>query len=102
MASYLPPTENLPIFDNQVFSQNDEALTYGEAKKYFVTFPSSQGPTTITDLIAGEIEYSSPASGSFFDIGTNQVSGGTIRVGPTGGSSGVSVHSGNFDFKNIQ
>jgi len=100
MASYLPPTENLPIFDNQVFTQNDEALTYGEAKKYFVTFPSSQGTTTITDLIAGEIDYSAPASGSFFNIGTNQVSGGTVRVGPTGGSSGVSVHAGNFDFKN--
>jgi hypothetical protein len=100
MASYLPPTEDLPIFDNQVFSQNEEALTYKEAEKYFVTFPSSQGPTTITDLIAGEIEYSSPASGSFFNIGTNQVSGGHIHLGPTGGSTGVSVCAGNFDFKN--
>jgi hypothetical protein len=100
MASYLPPTENLPIFDNQSFTQNNEALTYAEAKKYFVTFPTSQGTTTITDLIAGEIDYSSPSSGSFFNIGTNQVSGGTVRVGPTGGSSGVSVHAGNFDFKN--
>jgi hypothetical protein len=100
MASYLPPTEDLPIFDNQSFTQNNVALTYAEAKKYFVTFPTAQGTTTITDLIAGEIEYSSPSSGSFFDIGTNQVSGGTVRVGPTGGSSGVSVHAGNFDFKN--
>ena len=99
MASYLPPTEDLPIFDNQVFSQNDIPLTYGEAKKYFVTFPSSQGTTTITDLIAGEIDYSAPASGSFFNIGTNQVSGGHVRVGPTG-ISGVSVHAGNIDFTN--
>jgi len=77
MASYLPPTENLPIFDTQVFDT-----------------------ANITDLIAGGISYLTPASGSFFDIGANQVSGGTIRVGPTGGSSGVSVHCGNIDFKN--
>jgi hypothetical protein len=100
MASYLPPTEDLPIFDNQVFTSNDEALTYTEAKKYFVTFPSAQGTTTITDFITGVISYLSPASGSFFDIGTNQVSGGTIRIGPTGGTAGVSVHCGNTDFKN--
>jgi len=99
MASYLPPTENLPIFDNQVFTSNDTALTYTEAKKLFVTFPSAQGTSTITDFIAGIIDYLSPSSGSFFDIGTNQVSGGTIRVGPTG-TSGVSVHVGNIDFKN--
>jgi hypothetical protein len=100
MASYLPPTEDLPIFDNQVFTSNDTALTYTEAKKYFVTYPSAQGTSTITDFITGIISYLSPASGSFFDIGTNQVSGGTIRIGPTGGSAGVSVHCGNIDFKN--
>jgi hypothetical protein len=100
MASYLPPTENLPIFDNQVFNQNEIALTYSEARKYFVTFPSAQGSSTITDFIAGSIDYLSPSAGSFFEIGTNQVSGGTIRVGPTGGATGVSIHAGNIDFKN--
>jgi hypothetical protein len=99
MASYLPPTENLPIFDNQVFSTNDIALTYTEARKYFVTFPSAQGTSTITDFITGTINYLSPSAGSFFDIGANQVSGGHIRVGPTG-TSGVSIHVGNIDFKN--
>jgi hypothetical protein len=99
MASYLPPTENLPIFDNQVFNQNDVALTYSDAKKYFVTFPSAQGASTITDLIAGSIDYLAPLSGSYFEIGTNQVSGGTIRLGPTG-TSGVSVHAGNIDCTN--
>jgi hypothetical protein len=101
MASYLPPTEDLPIFDNQVFTSNStDALTYATAKKYFITYPSAQGTTTITDFIAGSIDYLSPSSGSFFNIGTNQVSGGTVRIGPTGGSSGVSVHCGNIDFKN--
>lgn len=99
MASYLPPTEELPIFDNQVFNiANNSYLTFTEAKKYFVSFPIAQGTATISDLIAGTISYLSPASGSFFEIGTNQVSGGTIRIGPTGETSGVSVHCANLDF----
>jgi hypothetical protein len=102
MASYLPPTESLPIFDNTVFdSNNTTALTYATAKNLFVTFPSAQGSSTITDFIAGTINYLSPSSGSFFNIGTNQVSGGTIRLGPTG-VSGVSVHAGNIDCTNNQ
>jgi len=100
MASYLPPTEELPIFDNQVFDvANNSYLTFTEAKKYFVSFPIAQGTSTISDLIAGSISYLSPESGSFFNIGTNQVSGGTIRLGPTG-ASGVSVHAGNIDCYN--
>jgi len=102
MASYLPPTESLPIFDNMVFDTNNTtALTYATAKNLFVTFPSAQGSSTITDFIAGTINYLSPSSGSFFNIGTNQVSGGTIQVGPTG-TSGVSVHAGNIDCTNDQ
>jgi hypothetical protein len=89
MATYLPPTENLPIFDNQVFNQNDTTLTYSDAKKYFVTFPTAQGSTTITDLIAGSIDYLAPSSGSFFDIGTNQVSGGTVRIGSSAATTEI-------------
>jgi len=100
MASYLPPTEDLPIFDSEVFDiANSTSLTYAEAKKLFLTYPTAQGTETISSLIAGEIDYSSPLSGSFFDIGTNQVSGGHIRIGPTG-ASGVSVHAGNIDCTN--
>jgi hypothetical protein len=101
MASYLPPTEDLPLFDNSVFDSNNTSyLTYATAKKYFVSYPIAQGTSTISDLITGTITYLTPASGSFFNIGINQVSGGTIRIGPTGGSAGVSVHCGNIDFKN--
>jgi hypothetical protein len=100
MASYLPPTESLPIFDNTVFdSNNSTALTYATAKKYFITYPSAQGTSTIADFFTGSISYLTPASGSFFNIGTNQVSGGTVRIGPTG-ASGVSVHAGNIDCTN--
>jgi hypothetical protein len=100
MASYLPPTETLPIFDNTVFvTNNTTALTYADAKKLFITFPTAQATSTIADLITGAISYLTPAAGSFFNIGTNQVSGGTIRIGPTG-VSGVSVHAGNIDCTN--
>jgi len=44
MATYPPPTEQLPIFDDTVFSSpTDDALTYDSAKKYFLTFPNAQG-----------------------------------------------------------
>lgn len=42
MANYLPPTENLPTFNPEVFSQNDEPLTIEEGTKYFITYPTSQ------------------------------------------------------------
>ena len=100
MATYLPPSENLPIFDTSVFDETNGAyLTYTSAKKLFLTYPTAQGEETIASLIAGSIDYTSPASGSYFDIGTNQVSGGTVRIGPTG-TSGVSVHAGNIDCTN--
>jgi len=100
MASYLPPTDNLPIFDSSVFDSNNTSyLTYTTAKKLFLTYPTAQGEETIASLIAGAIAYSSPLSGSFFNIGINQVSGGTVRIGPTG-TSGVSVHAGNIDCTN--
>jgi len=81
-------------------SSSSTYLTQTTAKKYFLTYPYAQGTETISNLISTAITYSSPASGSFFEIGTNQASGGTIRVGPTGSSAGVSVHCGNIDFKN--
>jgi len=43
MASYQPPTENLPIFDPSVFMTGDEPLTYNEASKKFLKYPNAQG-----------------------------------------------------------
>ena len=48
MATYPPPTENLPIFDDTVFTTlTNDPLTYDTAKKYFLTFPSAQGTETL-------------------------------------------------------
>lgn len=43
MSDYSPPTENLPIFDVNVFNTGDEPLTYNEAKKKFLRYPNAQG-----------------------------------------------------------
>lgn len=48
MADYLPPTENLPIFDKSVFQDaNDGYLTYDKAKKLFLKYPIAQGDETL-------------------------------------------------------
>jgi hypothetical protein len=44
MATYPPPTEQLPIFDDTVFTTlTNDPLTYDTAKKYFLSFPNAQG-----------------------------------------------------------
>jgi hypothetical protein len=43
MASYLPPLENLAIFDPSVFRHNENALTIDEGLKYFLAYPAAQG-----------------------------------------------------------
>jgi hypothetical protein len=50
MASYLPPKEELPIFDNSVFQSNDDPLTFAQASTEFLRFPSAQGAETLQDI----------------------------------------------------
>lgn len=52
MASYLPPTEELPIFDNSVFQSNDENITFSQATTEFLRFPTAQGTETFNDPVA--------------------------------------------------
>ena len=47
MAFYLPPTQNLGIFDPDVFDQNDEPLTIETGSKYFLRFPMAQAGETL-------------------------------------------------------
>jgi len=49
MASYLPPTEELPIFDNSVFQSNDAPLTFSQATTEFLRFPTAQGTETFNN-----------------------------------------------------
>ncbi len=47
MAQNLPPSENLPIFDDSVFQTNNTPLTYSQAIKKFLTYPNAQGTETL-------------------------------------------------------
>ncbi len=47
MSDYSPPTEDLPIFDVNVFNSGDEPLTYNQAKKKFLRYPTAQGKETL-------------------------------------------------------
>ncbi len=43
MTDYAPPSEELPIFDVNVFLTGDEPLTFNQAKKKFLRYPNAQG-----------------------------------------------------------
>jgi len=50
MAVYNPPTEDLPIFDNNVFTSGNEVLTVDIANNNYLKFPIAQGAETLTDI----------------------------------------------------
>lgn len=50
MAVYNPPIENLPIFDNNVFTSGNEVLTVDTANNKYLKFPIAQGAETLTDI----------------------------------------------------
>ncbi len=50
MSSYLPPTEELPIFNPEVFTTENEVLTITKAKKLFLRYPNAQGTENFQDI----------------------------------------------------
>ena len=50
MAVYNPPIEDLPIFDNNVFTSGNEVLTVDVANNNYLKFPIAQGAETLTDI----------------------------------------------------
>ena len=50
MAEYPPPTEDLPIFDNNVFVKPDEFVTNNHINNNFLKFPIAQGAETLIDV----------------------------------------------------
>jgi len=51
MANYNPPTENLPIFDKEVFSNEDTPLTIGYADKHYLKYPNAQGTENLAAIV---------------------------------------------------
>jgi hypothetical protein len=72
MATYLPPTENLPIFDPSVFLEGgDKALTYNEALKYFLKYPNAQGTENLQAInVDGVAEFNSNANFNATAVGS--------------------------------
>jgi len=51
MSAYAPPTQNLPVFEPEVFGISfDVGLTITSGEKYFVKYPVAQGTTTFPQL----------------------------------------------------
>jgi hypothetical protein len=55
MATYEPPTADLPEFDTLVFSSLEESLTIAEADTRYLRFPLAQGDETIPNLTVGGV-----------------------------------------------
>jgi hypothetical protein len=43
MSNYQPPTENVPVFNSELFETNNTPLTYETASKSFLKYPNAQG-----------------------------------------------------------
>ena len=55
MAEYLPPTDNVPIFDVTNFAPSGPGLTEAQIASKFLRYPTGQGTETLPELITGTI-----------------------------------------------
>lgn len=88
MASYIPPTEDLAIFDPSVFKKSTDPLTIVEADKRYLRFPNAQGTENFVDMnVYGDatIDGQITATGDLFlnPVGSIDCNGKTINM--TGG-----------------
>lgn len=80
MSDYSPPSEDLPIFDVNVFLTGDEPLTYNQAKKKFLRYPSAQGKETLQEIdVNGLATFNN-------NVVVNEDTGNIITVNYTGAS----------------
>ncbi len=96
MAAYPPPTEDLPIFDDSVFTTADNAsLTLATASQYFLRFPNAQGNENLqTTFTYGLATFNGGAE--FYDAGgtTNIIQNGADLVfTPSVAGGGLKVNS---------
>ena len=94
MASYPPPTENLPIFDAGVFTTNDIALTQSSADQRYLRFPIGQGTETLPALVvAGTTTTGILASTTINNSGTTT---SASFVGALTGNASTATRSTNI------
>jgi len=87
MAVYNPPTEDLPIFDNNVFTSGNEVLTVDVANNNYLKFPFAQGAETLTDItVLGASTFNGIAT---FNSGTK-----SIIINPSLANSTITLSDG--------
>jgi len=86
MAEYPPPTEDLPIFDNNVFVKLDSYVTVDHINNNFLKYPLAQGAETLTDVTV---------------LGTTTANG-TIVQNNTGININQTDHTNNTNANNLR
>jgi len=87
MSTQLPPIEDLPIFDNSVFTRGSEALTYDVAITEFLAFPSAQGTEQLLNTnVIGDLTVANV----IFPSGEKQLNSAFATFNETTSSSTVS------------
>jgi hypothetical protein len=97
MASYFPPTEDLPIFDNEVFDASNsdaQTLTIAKANLLYLRKTIADTATALETFNAGILSSSldSLTPSTDLNIGTTMISG-HMNIGTNAGRSGV-IHIG--------
>ena len=93
MSVYLPPTENLPIFDSAVFKESNEGyLTYEKANKYFLKYPSAQGKETLQAIdVNGVSQFYDNLTMKNTSGGKRIIQCGDFKMDDNAGTGGTSV-----------
>ncbi len=73
MASYQPPTENLAIFNPAAFEEDTTPLTFSEASKFFLRFPTAQGTENMQNTnVNGDLTVNGVGNYIQYPDGTQQ------------------------------
>jgi hypothetical protein len=111
MASYTPPTENLPIFDNSVFNAvNDSTIltvsianllylrkTYADTATALETFNAGIATNTIqaTNSTTGSITIGASQTDGILNLGTgSRTATGVINIATGSGAGNVNILTG--------
>ena len=82
MAQYYPPTEDVPIFDTNLFEDPNEFLTVTKANGKYLRFPNAQGTENLQAItVSGTSIFNNTMSAN----ATVFFNSGSVYTNPTGG-----------------
>lgn len=71
MSVYSPPSENLPIFDSSVFTNQDTTITQSQADKRYLRYPNAQGAENLQSITVNGPATFTPSSSIIQQSGSN-------------------------------